>query len=549
MNQWPTDEKQLRMFEDAQARARRTQALAAQNANAYIYDPSRAPGAQYGNTPKTIPTNPTPKPVIQQEPMRVILPPSTPAPHQRSGISAGASLYQSAISSISPQSTLALESVPAPAASRLKDQGSKPPVMQSPIRTPAALQPENQWPSALQEKDRMKYLEAKRAVDRHQGGNSTDPVPYDALYPNNAASSTGLYSGGAANVTSGPSTPTPAQDAPSYNGRHSRSPSNASPSPSFRQQSNVLPQTPPQRRNTSTLPSASSPPPPMSPIMENGMGQVPQYSQPARPLNAMEEKALLKQKYDQENATPSLRAGPSSNLHWSDPPPPPDEPLPPADSSVRPLSAADEKERLRARYEAADRVAAAGLPSSLDPPSFGSHNWQTESSQIPDGMPQYVSPTISQYQASGYSNGYANDSPRSQPLSVPPPSSYEDEPLYSPIPQRPAALARFPPNTDDESTHSPPPDGYDNSYAYPRSVPLSRDPSISLGKRAVQSESSPPFVPESPAEYMDQEENLSPSWSSPSSGLTQYTFDVLSPFDVHLGRNPPPIPPKIPLTD
>src|SRR5260221_7431965 len=170
----------------------------------------------------------------------------------------------------------------------------------------------------------------------------------------------------------------------------------------------------PPRRNTAS--ASASAPPPMSPILENGTDRIPQYGQSARPLNALEEKALLKQKYEQEEATASLRAGSSSNSHWADPPPPIDSLPPPADTSIRSLSAAEEKDRLRARYDAVDR-AAAGLSSSdagPPPPSFDSHQLPAPNpapSWIPDGMPQYVSP-LSQFQSS--SDDYANDSPQSR---------------------------------------------------------------------------------------------------------------------------------------
>ncbi len=517
-----SNEKQHLMFQEAQATARRTQALAAQNANVYGYDPSHVPGSQYANPPRSDSTNPTQKPTIQQGTTKDVFPPSTSASIQRPGISAGASLYQSAISSINRQ-TLPSQSVSAPTnTSGLDDQGFKPQLGQSSTRASSVPQPVNQWPLASKEKDRMRYLEARRAVDHHQQQNSTDPVPYDALYPTNASRNATFYSGSVANLASGRSTAPPAQDVSSSN---SRSPSNAS-----------LPPTLPLPRNT-----------PMSSI-ENSMDRALQYSQPSRQLNAREEKALLKQKYEQEKAAGTL---PSSDLQWSGPPPPLHRPPPPSDSSTRPLNAAEEKERLKARYEVADRAAATGLTSSPDPipppPSFYSHQWQTPNpplTGISDSMPQYTSPLGPH--PSGYQNGYANGSPQPQPQSVPSPPSLDDEHIHSPIPQRPMALARFPPNTDVVPPHPPPPNTYNDDYKDKRSVPLDRDPSISLGKRAVQRESNPPLTPE-PAEYMNQEEDLHSSWLSESSGLHLDIGPPLSPLNIPLSESPPPIPLKIPL--
>ncbi|KAF8337537.1 uncharacterized protein EI90DRAFT_2661920 [Cantharellus anzutake] len=427
--QWLTagDEKQ-RMFEEAQATARRTQALAAKNTNAYVYDPSRASSPQYGAAgTKANVTNPSPKPVVQQEPMRVVLPPSTTPPHQRTAISTGASLYQQAMSSIP-----AAQPVPVTnpddrhsAAPKFKAEQS------SSTRPPAA---PKQWPTALQEKEQMKYLEAKRAVERHQRVTSTDPVPYDALYPTNStsngnaskdtnrANSSGHRNAAVSNILA-PGSPgqVPHQIAPSYVGGGSGSSSS-----SVRQNnmSNGPPPTPPPRRNTST--STSSPPPTMSSIRENGVNGVPPYDQLARPLNALEEKALLSRKYAQEDA--AVAAGPSSS-NWADAPPPPaSPPPPPSDTLNRPLNAAEEKARVKAQYEAADRAAASSIPSSLEtgpPPPFDSQQWKAPPSplvQAPDGMPQYFSPTtLGQYPLqSSYANGYANDS-GVQTQSIPPP--------------------------------------------------------------------------------------------------------------------------------
>lgn len=239
-------------------------------------------------------------------------------------VSAGAALYQHAISSMHrnpPEQTL-----PSPPPSH--DRVS-PPMKSIPA-----------YPSAEEEKAALKrYHEAKSAVERTQGIQNP-PVAYDSLYPNNLTRSAS----------------------------YSVSPSSSMPG-------NALSEKERQRRayevqdaaaSSQQTPAYSSPPVAYSPpaFTSSGSG------------NALSEKEILRRRYEaQDAAALGSSSGPP-------PQPPPRRPSlshdvrhPPAGviaGSSRILSAVEEKAQLRARYEAEEQNARLnGTPSPPLPPSFG----------------------------------------------------------------------------------------------------------------------------------------------------------------------------------
>ena len=268
-------------------------------------------------------------------------------------VSAGAALYQQAISSMNRKE--AEQTLPSPPPSR----GGGSPTLKA---APAA------YPSAEEEKAALKrYHEAKSAVDRIQGIISppANPVPYESLYPDNDSRS-GSY------TAQPPGSPPPFSPPP----------------PTMGDTSNAAAEKERLRRQYEAQEAASS------------QQQVPDYGAPPAPYSAGEfvrptlqpgdllyEDEVLRLKYEAEDiaATIPVLGIPMGMGNPSDAGGPPPQPPPrrtsitgtvrsinsspgPIAGSSRILSAMEEKAMLKARYEAEERIAKESSP----PPSFGS---------------------------------------------------------------------------------------------------------------------------------------------------------------------------------
>lgn len=276
--------------------------------------------------------------------------------------SAGAQLYQHAVASMNRVS-VAPEPLPAPAS-----PPSSPPVPSS-RGSPSA--PRTRFPTAEEEKAAFRYYEAKRAVERHQQFDDymqssvpgDDPIAYDALYPG-------------ASTSQGPSGSSQARNFV---------PSSSSPSRS-NFQSNDHPVIPGHRSNGSLhdgndsfLPTVT---PPESPQMP------PSATSPSEFISAMSEKERLRQKYAAEDAVAGGPPSPPPRTMTGDSPPgyggppaPRAQPLPPvSDPGLRPLTAAEEKARLKAQFEAED---AAASSSGAGPSAAPSYSPPPASSPLP----------------------------------------------------------------------------------------------------------------------------------------------------------------------
>lgn len=369
--QWPSaEEEKLRLFNNAQNAAMRTQALAAGQLSLQQYPVG-------GSSSKA-------------DPYFV-----SPSADPRAPSSPGAALYSYAMASVSRgNSGQAVQQ-------QSDDDRPTSPPYQSPPRQEVALPspPKSRFPTAEEEKAALRYYEAKRKVDRHQNvghhksssmtsneGPSEDPIAYDALYPNQPSSSQ-------SNALHNP------YDA--YEGAGSSSLSNAAPE----------------------IPSYQPPPPSPPPVAGSSSSMF---------NSAMAEKEKLRRRYEMEDAVANAGSSSASGPSSSSPPgyvgsPPPSgrsQPLPPVSPSAsRQLSAAEEKARLRAQYEAEDaasRPNAAGGSSSTpaySPPTEFSY-FAGGSSAPPNGLSRATSMTYA-------SNNSAIPPP--PPLAPRPPAHYIEE--------------------------------------------------------------------------------------------------------------------------
>ncbi|KII88269.1 hypothetical protein PLICRDRAFT_618065 [Plicaturopsis crispa FD-325 SS-3] len=248
-----------------------------------------------------------------------------------SNVSPGAALYSQAMSSLSRNTTAS--SLPSP-----------------PQRSPPPAAPVPQYRSAEEEKAALKrYHEAKLAVDRTQNAGFSDgpsnPTAYESLYPNAPAS----YAGGSGLP--------PAFGGPSH-------------PPSALEEKERL------RRAYEAQDAASSQPPPAAPSSPPG------YSVPPAPSGQaiLSEKEQLRRRYEAQDAAAAAAAAPpasapappprgTSLTPSSNPRPVPRSPvLPSAPSNGRPLTAAEEKAQLKARYDAEDAGSAPPKGDAGPPP-------------------------------------------------------------------------------------------------------------------------------------------------------------------------------------
>ncbi|KAG6331726.1 hypothetical protein ID866_7363 [Astraeus odoratus] len=338
---WPTaEEEKVRLYDHAQAVARRTQAYG-------TYSPSlRSRSSSDANGPS-----------------RAASPPrgggNAPAVASPSAsMSVGAALYQSAVSSMSSKP------------SNTATYHSSTPSMSSPSATTSSPRHVPHYPSAEEEKAALKrYHEAKLAVDRSQntqyatreGITTSAPASYDALYPQGGSSSSGA--GGASGSTSC----APAGDMPP--------PFEASGS---QQPLEELDEKERLRRQYEAQDAAALAGPP-SPTGQGAAApsslpaysaSIPAYSGPPPMENGLSEKEIMRRRYEEQDAAalvqqqPSLQA-PLPQPYKSSPPRingTRAQPVPPVFNGQRPLTAAEEKAQLKAKYEAEEREAR-GLPS------------------------------------------------------------------------------------------------------------------------------------------------------------------------------------------
>lgn len=274
------------------------------------------------------------------------------------GMSAGKALYQSAMASMRPpQGQLAYAN------------GSS----------------SSQYPTASDEKEALRFKRAMEAAKHSQMGpmyaasprEEAGPVPYEDLFPSGPSPSTvpvaPLNVGRSRSPTNG--------QFPGANGDASHSPLDPSRPLNAREEKEKMrmmyqaqdaaarqpggatvagaPLVPPSHAL-----SAASPPPPAT---------------PGRPLTAAEEKAILRAQYANEDgargskpaATPGPPVAPYSPNNYADMPPPitngfHDEP--PAFSPPKPMTAAEEKAALRAKYAAEEAGGNPTPPANRGPP-------------------------------------------------------------------------------------------------------------------------------------------------------------------------------------
>ncbi|OBZ65681.1 hypothetical protein A0H81_14312 [Grifola frondosa] len=310
---WPTaEEEKARLFNEAQAAVMRTQARES-----------------------SVPSSPTPSHHTANG--------SFGSPQH--AMSTGAALYSHAMSSISRTPTA--QSLP-PAAS-----GSQ-----------QASRSVSQFPPAEYEKAALRrYYDAKAAVDRTQGATydmasgsePSAPISYDALYPSQPTSSPH-----SAPVPRSP----PPQDLPP-------------PFPASSYIHPILSEKERLRRHFEAQDAGAVPvvPPPngayVSAPSSLGFASPPPFS-PASVTSAFAEKEMLRRRFEAQDAAARAASGPPTpplRDNGSHARPSRSPPLPPAGSAngSRPLTAVEEKARLKAMYDAEERGA---QPGELHTPPY-----------------------------------------------------------------------------------------------------------------------------------------------------------------------------------
>ncbi|KAG1756845.1 uncharacterized protein EDB91DRAFT_1262397 [Suillus paluster] len=309
---WPTaEEEKVRLFDKAQATAKRTQALGSYSSHSR--ESSEANGSPGFSKPS----------------------------RSVNSMSAGAALYQHAISSMNknpPNNT-------SPSASTNVSPPRSPHPPSPPASTSSKVVPH--YPSAEEEKAALKrYHEAKLAVDRSQNtqyasregiSSSSAPVAYDTLYPSASVSRSASYG-----AQPGGSDMPPPFDGP--NGQ-----------PQYLNEKEKL------RRHHEAQDAAAMAAQSSSAALDASPSYTasPSYSPPGQSpaTNGLSEKELLRRRYEEQDAVAL------SQQQQPHPTPPrvvngsrlPAPPGPPSGGGSRPLTAAEEKAQLRAKYAAEDR--------------------------------------------------------------------------------------------------------------------------------------------------------------------------------------------------
>lgn len=312
------------MYEHAQATAKRTQAYGVSSPSLHSHSSSEAHS-----------------PVPREKPSPTV----TPGP----AISAGVVLYQQAVSSISNGNY---------------NPGANSPT--SPPSPPSSLTRVPHYPSAEEEKAALRrYHEAKRAVDRNQtqfasrDGLSIDsdryaePVSYESLYPER----------------DGPSRAGGSDMPPPFESSGSSQPQYLHEKERLRRQYEV--------QDNAALAQAQEPPPLAI--------DVPSYAGPPPEDSGLSEKEILRRRLDEQERMALLHQQqqqlqeqrqhqlyqdqelPEASQTPSRTNPSRAPPVPPAVNGFKPLTAAEEKALLRAKYAAEDQSAANGHASDVPP--------------------------------------------------------------------------------------------------------------------------------------------------------------------------------------
>lgn len=323
----------MRLYEHAQATAKRTQAFGVSSPS--MHSRSSSDANSPGPREKTFSSTVVPGPAI----------------------SAGAALYQQAVSSISPN---------------VNNSPNTPNSQATPPSPPTSLSRVPHYPSAEEEKAALRrYHEAKLAVDRNQNtqfaskegigaGSSAGvaaPVSYDSLYPEPDGS------GGA-----GGSDMPPPFDSSGSGGRphylnekeRLRKQYEAQDAAALAAQAQAQAQErepPPFPSHTARAPSYTGPPPEGSGSSEKEILR--------RRLEEQDRVAQLLQQQQQQHERQEQPMAPQT-------PPPINSarapPVPPTLNGFRPLTAAEEKAQLRAKYEAEQQAATNGHVPDAPPP-------------------------------------------------------------------------------------------------------------------------------------------------------------------------------------
>lgn len=335
---WPTaEEEKVRLFDKAQATAKRTQALGASSHSREGSEANGSPGFS--------------------KPSRSI-----------SALSAGAALYQHAVSSMNKNST----DYTSPNASANVSPSRSPNPPSPPLSTSSKIVPH--YPSAEEEKAALKrYHEAKLAVDRSQNtqyatregisSSSAAPVAYDTLYPSSSISRSASYGA----QPSGSDMPPPfdgPNDQPQYLNEKEK----------LRRHHEV--------QDAAAMAAQNSAATDMSPSYTAS----PLYSPPAQSsaTSALSEKELLRRRFEEQDsaalAQQQPQPPPPRAVNGSRLPPPPVTPV----SGLRPLTAAEEKAQLRAKYAAEEQQANGNVSTSAS--GFNSHH-RSPSGAVPSSAP------------------------------------------------------------------------------------------------------------------------------------------------------------------
>lgn len=387
---WATaEEEKKRLFDQAQAAARHTQARAG-NSPPPMAMPSgqpRSASSASGSMESSGPSHHIVRPAVAE---------SLPT------TSAGARLYSHAISSMGRSVSAQVISEP------IASLEQRPP--------PAS---RSRLPTAEEEKAALRYYQAKRAVDRHQNvdaGTSEvlpteDPISYDVLYPLGPSG----VAGSSSHSPSGPTTP----------------PANITPPFASQQQDRT--RTPNQANGI----NSDS----FLPVTEHVGSSTAQQNN-----DILSEKERLRRRYEVEDAAASVTQRvsannpmPRSETAISGAPPtygssaPRSQPLPPGNArGVVPLTAAEEKARLRAQYEAEENTASGNAVAGFSnadsahrpaPPARSSS--MTTGSQPSKGLRGH--PSISLSKVEGGMDEESFVPPPPPPLMPRPPAEYIQE--------------------------------------------------------------------------------------------------------------------------
>ena len=360
------EEEKKRLYEKAQATARKTQARALASGSA--------------------PTETAPAPNSKD-----IVNPYTFAPTP--SMSSGADLYKSAMKSVK---TPAAAPVPASTPPRVQSPPIAPPQTSSSQYThyseystsgsgtssgshPPPAASASAFPTAEEEKARLRYDEAKKAVDRHQatmGGSSASgfdagwepspPQPYSSPPPiQGYASPQGVTNGPQLARQSSlrtPGSPPPFSTPVMGYSAESDLPGKEKIRFAFAKRDATLEQQMDVRASLRRRPPPGDPPTPFN--------NAPSPSSSFIPLTAVEEKVRLRAQYEAEEAAGRAGAGGSG---MRSPPPRPSS----CAGETRPLTAAEEKAMLKARM-AAEQPLEASPPAppprlKSPPPAAGRH--------------------------------------------------------------------------------------------------------------------------------------------------------------------------------